>query len=280
MRPVALVAALLLVAGCSQASPTDPSVPALENAANVPAAAAPATGASPGANVAIVPTIDYPTVVGLPSPRPSQAPNGGGAGGGTPDSPNSGSGVDATPAPGESQAPPAGATFVSLKLDRMERSLAGSMLNLSSAGADRLIYQYGATPEAIDARTPGAAVRLSIRLPGTAARPFRQAEVDSVLVTYMQVDEQGRYHEWRGAFSRGGTASTLSFDGSASNGLLSFVIRGVVISDGSGWGDGGSQVLIDWEMRDVPLALPPSPAPVAEGEDAPTPSPSPTAWSW
>lgn len=279
MRPVAVVAALIVMAGCSQPTPTGNPAPAPHASTHVPAGAAPA--ASPGSNVAIVPTIDYPTVVGLPSPRPSQAvPAAGSGGGGSSSGGGGGSngGGSATPAPSASQAPPTGASFVSLKLDRLEQSLAGDVVNLTAADGDRLILQYGAAPAAIDARQPGAALRISIRLPGVGARAFRQAEVENVLVTYMQVDEQGRYHEWRGAFSKGVTASTLSFDGSATDGLLSFIVRGVVISDSSGWGSDGSQLMIDWEMRNVPTALPPSPSPSDAGQ--PTPSPSPSAWSW
>lgn len=280
MRPVAVVAALILMAGCSQPSPTGNPVPAPHASTHVPAGAAPAPSA--GANVAIVPTIDYPTVVGLPSPRPSQAvPAAGSGGGGNSGGGGGGSGGgNATPTPAASQAPPAGAAFVSLKLDRMEQPLAGDVVNLTAPDGDRLIFQYGLAPAAIDARQPGAAVRISIRLPGVALRSFRQAEVESVLVTYMRVDDQGRYHEWRGAFSKGGTASTVSFDGSAADGRLTFVTRGLVISDGSGWGNDGSQMMIDWEMRDVPMALPPSPTPAPTDAGAPTPSPSPSAWSW
>jgi hypothetical protein len=280
MRPVAVVAALILMAGCSQPSPTGNPMPAPHASTHVPAGAAPA--ASAGADVAIVPTIDYPTVVGLPSPRPSQAvpAAGNGGGGNSGGGGGSGNGGQSTPAPAQSQAPPAGAAFVSLKLDRMEQALAGDVVNLTAPDGDRLIFQYGLAPAAIDARQPGAAVRVSIRLPGVALRPFRQAEVESVLVTYMRVDERGGYHEWRGAFSKGGTASTVSFDGSAADGRLSFITRGLVISDGSGFGDDGSQMMIDWEMRDVPMALPPSPTPAPSDAGASTPSPSPSAWSW
>lgn len=244
MRPVAFVTALLVLSGCSQPNPASQPAPTPSSAA--PQAGAPAAG---DGGVSDVPSIDYPD---LPVEDPGAA--------GTP-----GGDMSATPAPVNEVPVPTEAAEVSLMLDRQPRTLTGGVHNLTNTSLnqmnDQLVLHYGTPPEQLATGAAGMGIQIAIKLVSNSLKTFKQTDVVSATVTYMEVDSEGSYSEWNGAFMRGEADSTLSFDVSAANGKITFTAKGLLGTDG-GWGAPVSQRLVDWTLRDATLDAP-APAPTA-----------------
>jgi hypothetical protein len=239
MRPVAIVTTMLVLTGCSQPNPAGQPAPA-------PTAAAPqAAPAADDGGASVVPHIDYPE---LPAEDPT-------AGADTPDATET-----AEPVPPNEIPVPTEAAEVALLLDKQPRLLTGGIHNLTATSLnqmnDQLVLHYGTPPEQLATGAAGAGIQIAIKLVSPNLKQFKQTDVVSATVTYMEVDSEGSYSEWNGAFMRGEADSTLSFDVSAADGKITFTAKGLLGTDG-GWGAPVSQRLVDWTLRDASLDAPP-----------------------
>ncbi|MFN3429701.1 MAG: hypothetical protein ACK46X_07090 [Candidatus Sericytochromatia bacterium] len=249
MRPLAFVTALLVLTGCSQPNPAGQPAPVPTGAPQT-GPAAPATGEG---GVSVVPNIDYPD---LPAEDPAAA-------GGTPGATESAAPVPVNEAPVLTEA-----AEVALLLDKQPRLLTGGIHNLTNTALnqmnDQLVLHYGTSPDELATGAAGAGIQVAIKLAGSGLKQFKQTDVVSATVTYMEVDAEGSYSEWNGAFMRGEGDSTLSFDVTAADGKITFTAKGLLGTDG-GWGAPVSQRLVDWTLRDASLD---APAPAATASPA------------
>lgn len=285
MRAVALLAAVVLVASCSQ-QPAPPALPVAsppEAGHKAPPVLAPTDAPAPAASIGIVPTIDYPLGTGAGTAgdgsKPTAAPSGAPANPAGGD-PSLGTSPPPSAAPIASPVPSPAAGDLRVLLDHQPVTLPGGVANLSTAANPQvLVYQYGTDPSRLSADAPGC-LRIGIKLDTTKRDDWKGVNIVAATVMYAQYDNGSRT-TWLGNYVPGSASSQLSLDASATGGVLTFQVKGMLVSDGGGsfgiGGGGPSQIFMDWTMKNLATALPPSPSPDPSASASPGAAPSSSA---